>query len=183
MQCAECDTWNFAWEDEAEIIHGWRSRSCSNCHALDPKPEVHDLLVDYTCEFCATKYTSKDISKALKISPDYYLSCKNLRKISGKKTKKNKNCLNADDWKTEIKIPKNQKPIIHTGGQTWAERNAEINRGTLKFVFGVVLAIVLLFSWLGSNETEPETFGQCFKSKVGALGETRAAAYCTRNAK
>ena len=53
----------------------------------------------------------------------------------------------------------------------------------LIFVGAVVLAIVLLFSWLGSIETEPETFGQCFNSKVDALGEARAAAYCTRNAK
>jgi len=57
------------------------------------------------------------------------------------------------------------------------------DHSVLIFVGAVVLAIVLLFTLLASVETEPETFGQCFNSKVGALGETRAAAYCTRNAK
>ena len=57
------------------------------------------------------------------------------------------------------------------------------DHSVLIFVGAVVLAIVLIFTVLASVETEPETFGQCFKSKVDALGEARATANCIRNAK
>ena len=66
MQCAKCDTWNLA-QDLGGLWHS----SCNKCFHSDPKQEVHDLLVDYTCE-CGTKYTSKDISKAFEISFDVY---------------------------------------------------------------------------------------------------------------